>query len=133
MSQLLAFSRMPDVLMLLITHAIFAFSAPFSIASWIATMSVPRVEPRMPTRTPAFTARPPMSWRKCMPSKWIAPTAWYAVVSAAWKDGATAVTVSTRPPLVLIAPSSHFVPAWNTVTSGSASASFRPSITKPFL
>ena len=33
------------------------------IASWIATMSVPRVEPRMPTRTPAFTARPPMSWR----------------------------------------------------------------------
>ena len=46
-------------------------------------------------------------------------------------DAPSALTVSTRPPAVTMAPSCRAVPAWNTSTPGRASASSNPLMTSP--
>src|SRR6201999_1376369 len=58
-----------------------------------------------------------MSRRSCLPSKSITSAAAYAAVRAAWAAAPSAVTLSTRPPAVTIAPSApRAVPAWVTST-----------------
>src|SRR5207302_3921547 len=61
-----------------------------------------------------FKARWPMSLRNCMPSKRMRSTASYARPRAIFTESPSAVTHSTRPPLVSTLLPSSRVPAWNT-------------------
>src|SRR5262249_50753165 len=76
------------------------------------------------------TARNPMSLRYCIPSKWTPDTASYARRCASLIVWPSAVTHSTRPPEVTVAPSATAVPEWNTRRSSSGAGS--PVIASPF-
>ena len=61
------------------------------------------------------------------------PEARYAFARAASNVGPSATTLSTRPPFVTSSPAAlRAVPAWNTVTPSSRSASSMPVMTLPF-
>ncbi|TNN56476.1 hypothetical protein EYF80_033346 [Liparis tanakae] len=89
--------------------------------SLVPTPSVP--DTRMGSTKPAAfrwaMARWPMSRRYTAPGNPTAATPRLAASSAASRDGRTAVTVRTRPPLETTAPSFRAVPAWKTCTSES--------------
>ena len=71
-----------------------------------------------------------MSRRICLPSKWIMSAAAYAASRADAASAPSAVTLSTLPPAVTIAPSAfRAVPAW--VTCAWAPAASRPVMTSP--
>eukprot|EP00982_Pelagococcus_subviridis_P002742 21121-Pelagococcus_subviridis.AAC.11 len=73
-----------------------------------------------------------MSRRTNPPGHTIASTPSYARFAASAMSSPTATTPSTLPPALTISPSAfEAVPAWNTFTPGSASASSRPSMTSP--
>src|SRR5829696_6856642 len=74
----------------------------------------------------AFSA---MSWRSWRPSKVIMSAAAYAASRAARTSSPSAVTLSTRPPAVTIAPPDSAVPAWSTSTAAGTASS--PEITSP--
>src|SRR5205807_1024446 len=76
-----------------------------------------------------FKARWPMSLRYCMPSKRMRSTASYARLRAIFTESPSAVTHSTRPPLVSTVLPSSCVPAWNTRQSSAGRG--RPSMRSP--
>src|SRR6185437_4220925 len=96
----------------------------------VAPAAAPAVAPAVDSDPAAASA---MSWRRTAPSQWMVRAASYADRRASATVGPRAVTPSTRPPAVTNGPSAvgRRVPAWNTVTpaTGSASCPSGPSPT----
>src|SRR5215217_3718275 len=92
-------------------------------------VDVEALELRLDLGLDLWLAHAAMSVRSCRPSKAIMSAAAYAAARAAGTPSASAVTLSTRPPAVTIAPSRSAVPAW--VTSTPSGTRSRPEISSP--